>query len=805
MADSIRRLRVELEAGSTSFAKGFKDAATSVDGLGKSIKSLNIDRLHAEALRMNNAFDESRGRAGRLADSIGRVSTTLARSAAAFGLPTQALRTLDDVADVAELGFNNLTKAAVGFNAASIGVAGAGLAIGVGLGNILNGFQAVRTAADNATRGLFDFLAANKLFGESTRDAGAGQEAGISQFSMAMAAKHAEALEKQVASMKAQGASVKDIAKFYDGSLTPALEKKLGLTKEDVKAEEQHAAAAKKSAEAFRGMVDELSGATAQKRADELARAFHVLGSKGVADLDALRRQLEQLEKQGAKISDKGLLGVLRGGDVDDLSSFNLGDLGEDSVVNLVERVAKTGVQAQRSFDAMAASFAAAKVPAEDIADALDLAGASAEQAQRAIARIPTLGVGASLKAGLVSGLKGLPQVILGALQGGGDVGKSIGAHLGGSIGEGIAGQLTKKLSDVLGKTLGGALGSIIPGLGSLLGSQLGSLISKGLGKLGSLFGIGGNKQIQEVNRLRDAFLQAQGGFVELQKKLQGLTNQDLVKKIFNAKTVEEFNAAVSEVTGLLGNQEAATQALKEATDRYGFSIEELGPTFQRQELDAQAGQLLKDFSLLTASGIDVATVIAKMGPNLLEFVNTSRSAGQAIPEAMRPMIDQLLASGQLVDENGKAFATAEEAGITFAQSLTEGMAAVVDEIRNLVAALTGIPRDVTTTVHVNTEHTSTGGSDIPLPEDVQSFADGGIGNFGSGTLAMLHGWEAIVPLDRGGGARPGGTQVSITQNIKEDPYQSSEGRLALRRRTLQIAQREQDKHLSAQIQAGKA
>ena len=377
------------------------------------------------------------------------------------------------------------------------------------------------------------------------------------------------------------------------------------------------------------------------------------------------------------------------------------------------------------------------------------------------------------------SAVKDLPSVILGAIQGGGDVGKSIGAHLGGSFAESFGGVITKSLTGVLGKTLGGALGSIIPGLGSLIGSQLGGFISKGIGKIGGLLGIGGNKQIQEVNKLRDAFLQAQGGFVELQKKLVGLSNQDLVKKIFNAKTVDEFNAAVAEVTGLLGNQEAATQALKEATDRYGFSLEELGPAMQRQELDAQAGQLLQDFRLLTASGIDVGTVIAKMGPSLIDFVNASKSAGQAIPEAMRPVIDQLIASGQLVDENGQAYKSTEEAGISFAQTMTEQFQTLIEKIDAFVSALTGIaPEPIVIPVTYNVTGSPEGGGRPPVG-DVPGFASGGIGDFGSGTLAMLHGREAIVPLDGPGATRglkdAGGIENHFNITAELSPFQTSQ------------------------------
>jgi hypothetical protein len=195
-----------------------------------------------------------------------------------------------------------------------------------------------------------------------------------------------------------------------------------------------------------------------------------------------------------------------------------------------------------------------------------------------------------------------------------------------------------------------------------------------------------------QVNDLRDQFFKLHGGFVQVQKDLVGLTNQDLVKKIFDAKTVEQFNAAMGEVNALLGSQAEATKALEAAIEKYGFSIEELGPKFQAQKLGELATSLFKDFQLLTASGIDVGTVLSKMGPDITNLVDQARATGQALPEALRPMIDALIQSGQLLDENGEAFANAEDAGITFAKTLEEGLQGAIDAIDRLVAALTGIP-----------------------------------------------------------------------------------------------------------------
>lgn len=566
-------------------------------------------------------------------------------------------------------------------------------------------------------------------------------------------------------------------------------------TKVQTAATKELTEAQKKAAAEMKKLIDQLSGAAAQEEVDKLTVAFHALGVKGVADLEALRKKLEQLQQQGAKITDKGLLGVLGGGKIEIPKALDL-DLGID-----IKEMPGLLAQSQAEFNGIAQAAAAAGLSTEEIKDALESAGASGGALEVALSSIP-ITFGSEMK----KALAGLPQVILGAIQGGGDVGKAVGAHLGGSILQGLAGPdgpLGKGLTDLLGKTLGGALGSILPGLGSIIGSKLGSLVGKGLSAIGSAFGIGGNKVVMQVNDMRDAFFDAEGGWLAFSQKMAAVSKEDWAKKIFNARTVEDFNRLVKEAKGLLNSQGEAQQALADATQRYGFTIEELGPAMQRQELDSQAGQLLQDFKLLTASGIDVGTVIGKMGPNLLEFVNTSKAAGQAIPEAMRPMIDQLIASGQLLDENGQAFTSAEEAGITFAQTMSEQFSTLIEKIDAMVSALTGIPSDVSTTVHVKREDSGVPAGS-PGPGDVPSFASGGIGDFGSGSLAVLHGREAIIPLDRMGEGL-GGDTYNVDLKIDENPLQTFEGVRRQRDFTLRTVRRDLTKSLAQAVAAGRA
>ena len=683
---------------------------------------------HAEALKLNSAYaatvtstttlgqsmGTSTSKAGAFASSVGNVSTTLARSAGVFGLNAQALRAMDDAADIAELGLNNLSKTTAGFNAASLGVAGAGLAVGTAIGSWLNTFPAVRKVVDDATRSLYDFLQANKLWGETSRDAGAGAMQGLKTFSAQQAAANQKAIAAQVDAMKAAGATTEQIEKLLKShkKIPPEVELQVKGLKE-----------ADKAASAY---ADKIKGLALQYAEINREAAAFFASTEG-----------KQLAGEGA-----GLL------------------------------ASQTTAASDAARDA-ADGFGSVKVSAEAAAKAAEGYAAAVHDGEIGLGRMVTGAVDAakastSLGDSLRGALSRLPETILGALQGGGDLGKSVGGLFGGSIfgeGSGLVKSLTGGLTGVLGKTIGGALGSVIPGLGTLLGGLVGGLFDK----LGGLFGGG---EISKVNDLRDEFFGLHGGFVEVQKDLVGLTSQDLVKKIFDAKTVQEFSAAVSAVNSLLGSQKEAQEALQAAVDKYGFSIEELGPKFQAQKLNELATSLFKDFSLLTASGIEVGTVLEKMGPDLISLVDQARATGQSPYEAMRPMIDALIASGQLLDENGVAFTSAEAAGLTFAKSLEEGLQGAIDAINRLVAALTGIPA---VTIPVNVQGGAvpdfdTGGGRIPghargfynpsLPADY--------------TFRAHRGEEVkVTPAGGAGGTSFGGLIVSIIVQGATSPLET--------------------------------
>ncbi len=122
--------------------------------------------------------------------------------------------------------------------------------------------------------------------------------------------------------------------------------------------------------------------------------------------------------------------------------------------------------------------------------------------------------------------------------------------------------------------------------------------------------------------------------------------------------------------------------------EKYKLTIEDMGPAFQRQQLDIQAMRLLNDWRLLVGAGADLLKVTSRMAPDINAFVQQSLRMGQEIPIAMRPVLQAMMDQGLLLDANGDKITDFEGAGITFAQTMTEGFDRIVDKLDELLRGL---------------------------------------------------------------------------------------------------------------------
>lgn len=411
----------------------------------------------------------------------------------------------------------------------------------------------------------------------------------------------------------------------------------------------------------------------------------------------------------------------------------------------------------------------------------------------QAIAPPPTF-----LQSAIKNSFGALPQIIMSALTGGGDIGRSVGGLFGGQLfgalgkkligdgASGLGGFLAGNLGGMLSKTLGGAIGSVIPGIGTMIGSMIGPLLGKIGGFFKGLFGGPSQKELEgraaekqfveslrasltATQRLESAMLVAQGQSRDWADSVIAIRDAYLAtgrtaeqalrdrQRLYEAEKrgAEAVKRVMDDINEAFIEQRADAERLDAAIKKYGFSIEELGPKLRAQQLNDQAKDLIEDWRVLVASGIDVAIVNDKMAQAMSDYVNAAVRSGVEIPNAMKPILQSLVDQGKLrrelsADENTAlegakrrigeietllqqaqsaeqtellnhelnkqknivdslsktSFTNLEDAGIRFSETMTEGFDRVVQKLDELIRRLQGagveidsLPTDLTVDV----------------------------------------------------------------------------------------------------------
>lgn len=274
---------------------------------------------------------------------------------------------------------------------------------------------------------------------------------------------------------------------------------------------------------------------------------------------------------------------------------------------------------------------------------------------------------------GLGTAFRGLPQTIIGALQGGGNALKSVGASLGAGLASDLASNLGSKLPGLFGSALSAAAGP----LGSIVGSLAGSLVGK-------LFGPSQQKQVTD---LRDKFLEAGGGLEAMRGRADaaGVSMDGL----FNVRRPQDFDAAVRAFNQQLQDSEQRTNDTRAAMEKWGLTVADMGPKFATQEINGKLLSIIKDMELLTAAGADFNLVAEKMAPEINKLLAASMTAGTQVPRELEPIMRKMFDLGLLTDTNGEKL---EDFGsITFASDINEQFERLIDKLDDVLDRWLGI------------------------------------------------------------------------------------------------------------------
>ena len=387
-----------------------------------------------------------------------------------------------------------------------------------------------------------------------------------------------------------------------------------------------------------------------------------------------------------------------------------------------------------------------------------------------------------------VMDLEKLPQLLQQAFTGGG--GLSGAANAAGSMfGGDIGGKLMTGLRDKL-KLGVGTFGETFAALGGPIGALLGPVLSG----ITHLFGKSANaladeKATADIHKLQDELLKTHGSLANISTlgKMVGIDLQAAWGDQSRAGlehfkgSMDEFNKKLAtfkqtfdtDLSGILtgaqglgfqlpatlqpyldqveklglmsdankklladfgDNSEISYKKMEEAAKRYGIATEALGPKFRAAKMHETAQQILEDLDLLQRGGADMNTVLgsAGMAGALSKIALESRKFGTEIPGNMRPWLEQLAKSGQLLDENGQKIT--DLSTLHFGDEIKVGLERIADLLQkfldklNLVPAAMGkIPRSVDVEINYRGKYSGdpnvpgAGGESIPEHEEGSS------------------------------------------------------------------------------------
>ncbi len=648
------------------------------------------------AKKTSQSLDSMTVRAGKLSDAIGRTSTTLARSADAFGLSAGAMRAIGDVADVAQLGFENLNKSAVGFNASSLAVVGAGFAIGTALGNMAMQFDIVRENAYAAGEAIH-----NAFSSQQTQSI---QESAAATANWAIEAKKAAAGYEALLRQQTAGKSAKEIqALLFPEPPKGIRQQILDDAKAFEEAEKKKAEAAKRSA-AEQASAAKLAAAEQRRAVEEENRLREHTAQQWDAFFKTLQKEESDLTDWVEAEAKARTDAIVKGLAEEMIAAREADEARRESYLDMSAAISEGIRRRQEDELAAAAAFAG---QLHDLVGILDDFGISADSAFSQVISGFANGLEAAVQFQKATTAAGKAMAALGAAQSAFNSGSAAGGAM-------------------TGAAFGAQFGILGAGIGAVGGAILG------------FFGKA-KKAREEMEKLRSEFVKSAGGMPALSAaaKAAGIS----LDGMFKQKSAKALEHQIDTIKRKLQDWDDAQKILKEGMEAYGIAVSDMGGRFAALELDEQAKKMALFFAGATQIGANMTAVTAGMKDEVLALVAQYQAAGIAIPAALRPVLEAMLKNGQLTKENGEAYGSLEEAGFSFAETMEGVLGNLADELAKLRQVLAqGFHIPVTYDINGAPGAPSGGGGgphNAPR-EDVPEFANAFVPHRPGGTLGKV-------------------------------------------------------------------
>jgi hypothetical protein len=269
----------------------------------------------------------------------------------------------------------------------------------------------------------------------------------------------------------------------------------------------------------------------------------------------------------------------------------------------------------------------------------------------------------------------------------------------------------------------------------------------------------GGQRWKQVVIGVRDAYLAAGRSAEEAAADVENMWKASAGGEAAMGAIQRHMQGVID-----LGKQVQAMKdnwkGAEDAADRYGLSLDDLGPKFKARKWAEDVAQLTQDWQLLNIQGAKADTIARKMAPAVQSVIDKYHQAGISIPASLKPVIEHQMKMGLLLDADGEKLT--DMSSIEFAEPLVKQFSRIANSIERLVDALTGRTGVTAALAEVNAvelrdktflvteQRRYEYGEDDEGGESYRHGTRGKFIDFGAGTPAMLHGRERITPISEG-------------------------------------------------------
>jgi TP901 family phage tail tape measure protein len=278
------------------------------------------------------------------------------------------------------------------------------------------------------------------------------------------------------------------------------------------------------------------------------------------------------------------------------------------------------------------------------------------------------------------------------------------------------------------------------------------------------------NDQLRELRGSADATNQRMLQLRDISPELQAA-----LETVYNAQTPQEYADAIGRVNREVDEALRKQSELDQSIADLGIDFKNLPAELRAQKLGQEFQDVKDDVDNVTEAGVSMKDAIKGAGPALSELVQEAQRTGTEIPESLRPILQQAIEHGVLIDKNGKKITDLTAAGVVFGSTYEDNgekvetaMDLVVKALDRIIARLEALDgKTVETNVIVNQEYrrnetanreptegstnedtAATGG--LVTASGIQRFAMGGIVKprdpqyFGMGGIAQPRGTDTV-------------------------------------------------------------